>query len=133
MPNRRNASDSREIADETPRRRSRSVSKGESPAWQRRAWIRYLHFRLAPVVVLPILLSLLTGSLFQVAVLTGRAEDFLWLLDWHRGSFGRLNLEAVYPFLNALGALAIAITGLSLWFQTPDRPRPQTGPRKGDR
>lgn len=39
------------------------------------------------------------------------------LLDWHKGHFGKLNLEAIYPFLNALGLLTLAITGISMWLK----------------
>jgi len=86
--------------------------------------IRQLHFKLAPIIIFPVLLTILTGSLFQVAVLIGKENDFLWLLDLHKGKFGRINLEMIYPFLNALGLLAIATTGITMWLQT--RP-PRTG------
>lgn len=72
---------------------------------------------LAPIMVLPILLTLVTGTLYQIVDLAGRGEDFDWLLDWHKGHFGSLNLEIVYPFLNALGLLALAVTGFSMWLQ----------------
>jgi len=63
---------------------------------------------LAPIIILPVLLTVFTGSLFQVAVLTGKGNDFLWLLELHKGKFGRINLEMIYPFLNAFGLLASA-------------------------
>ncbi len=86
-----------------------------------KARLRRLHFWFAPIMVFPILLTLITGSLFQVAVITNKANDFLWLLKWHRGEFGRINLEIIYPFLNAFGLLLLAITGIMMWWQT--RPR----------
>ncbi|MGK7873916.1 MAG: hypothetical protein AB4426_11565 [Xenococcaceae cyanobacterium] len=45
-----------------------------------KARLRQLHSKLAPIMVLPVLLTLITGSLFQVAVLTGKSNEFLWLL-----------------------------------------------------
>ncbi|NEO25827.1 MAG: PepSY domain-containing protein [Kamptonema sp. SIO4C4] len=83
--------------------------------------LRRFHFFLAPIMIAPILLTLLTGSLFQVAALTGNGTEFLWLLDLHQGKFGVINLEWVYPFLNAFGLLAIATSGIAMWWQT--RPR----------
>ena len=47
-----------------------------------KAHIRKLHFQLAPFMVFPLILSLLTGSAFQMAAATGNANDFLWLLEW---------------------------------------------------
>jgi hypothetical protein len=79
--------------------------------------LRKLHRALAPVMILPILLTLITGTIYQIVDLGGKGGNFDWLLDWHKGHFGRLNLEAIYPFLNALGLLTLAITGISMWMQ----------------
>ncbi len=82
-----------------------------------KARVRQLHYTLAPIIFLPIFLTAITGSLFQVAVITGKSEDFLWLLDLHRGKFGNINLELIYPFLNAFGVLLLAVTGIAMWLQ----------------
>lgn len=87
--------------------------------------IRQLHRALVPFVVLPLLITLLTGTAFQFAVAADRAADFLWLLDLHRGKFGSINLEFIYPILNALGLLTLIITGLLMWMNTLGRRRPQ--------
>lgn len=83
-----------------------------------RAHLRQIHYLFAPIMLFPILLSLITGSLFQIAVITDTADKFIWLLEWHRGKFGRINLEMIYPFLNAFGMLMLAVTGITIWFQT---------------
>jgi len=87
------------------------------------ARLRLLHKTLVPFMVLPLLLTLTTGTLFQLAVAGDRANDFVWLLDLHRGKFGQVNLELVYPILNALGLLTLIITGTIMWFQSPNRKR----------
>ncbi len=81
------------------------------------ARLRQLHRALAPIMLLPILLTLITGSIYQIVDLGSKGKDFDWLLDWHKGHFGSLNLEVIYPFLNALGLLTLAITGISMWLQ----------------
>ncbi|MDJ0845429.1 PepSY domain-containing protein [Crocosphaera sp.] len=83
--------------------------------------LRQLHYKIAPLMLFPLLLTVITGTLFQVAVVTGNADDFLWLLELHRGKFGRINLEMVYPFLNGFGLLMLGVTGVIMWLQT--RPR----------
>lgn len=83
---------------------------------------RQLHRTLAPIMLLPLLLTLITGSLYQIADLNDRGDVFNWLIEWHKGHFGNINLEIIYPFLNALGLLVMAITGISMWLQR----RPQT-------
>ena len=82
-----------------------------------KARLRYWHACFAPIMFLPVLLTAITGSLFQVAVIMGKGENFLWLLELHRGKFGSLNLEFIYPFLNAFGVLFVAITGIVMWLQ----------------
>ncbi|MBD2039433.1 PepSY domain-containing protein [Microcoleus sp. FACHB-672] len=86
-----------------------------------KARLRQLHSMLAPIMVLPILLTLITGLFYQMADVADKEADFFWLLELHKGNFGPLNLEVIYPFLNALGLFTLAITGITLWFQTPRR------------
>ena len=81
------------------------------------ARLRRLHRLMAPIMILPILLTLVTGSIYQIVDLGGKGGDFDWLLDWHKGHFGVLNLEKIYPFLNALGLLTLVITGIFMWLQ----------------
>ena len=83
--------------------------------------IRQLHRALVPFMVLPLLLTLTTGTAFQFAVAADRAQDFFWLLELHRGKFGAVNLEFVYPILNATGLLTLIITGILMWLRTPRR------------
>ena len=85
------------------------------------ARFRQLHRALVPFVAFPLLLTLTTGMGFQLAVAGGRANDFLWLLELHRGKFGSINLELIYPILNALGLLTLVVTGLMMWLQTRNR------------
>lgn len=89
--------------------------------------LRQLHRALVPVMVLPLLLTLTTGVLFQFAVASDRANDFLWLLALHRGQFGQINLDFVYPFLNALGLLTLLITGVLMWLQIPRKGTRKSG------
>ncbi|MEA5466367.1 PepSY domain-containing protein [Leptothoe sp. PORK10 BA2] len=81
--------------------------------------IQQLHRFLVPFMVLPLLLTLTTGTAFQFAVAANHAQDFYWLLELHRGKFGSVNLEFVYPILNALGLLTLLITGLIMWLVQP--------------
>ena len=91
-----------------------------------RVRLRQLHKALVPFFVLPLLLTLTIGVLFQFALASDHANDFRWLLDLHRGKFGQLNLEFIYPILNALGLLTLIITGSIMWFQFPNRKRKNT-------
>jgi len=91
-----------------------------------KALIRKVHRILAPIMLLPLLLTLITGSLYQIALLTDNVGDYYWLIQAHRGNWQVVNLELIYPFLNALGLLVMVITGTSMWVQMrPKRRRPE--------
>ncbi len=76
---------------------------------------RLLHRAIAPIMILPLLLTAITGSIYQITDLTG--NDVRWLLAVHKGNFGALKLEAIYPFLNALGLLTMLATGTAMLIQ----------------
>lgn len=87
--------------------------------------VRVLHRRLRPVMVLPLLIAVLTGSWFQVAELTGQESNFYGLLDLHKGEFRPINLDSIDVFLNALGLLFLPGRGVVMWWTTAlesDRP-----------
>ncbi|TVQ20237.1 MAG: PepSY domain-containing protein [Leptolyngbya sp. DLM2.Bin15] len=85
--------------------------------------VRQLHRWFAPVMALPLLLTLLTGMGFQIAMSTGNTSGLLWLLEVHRGKFGAVDLTLVYPFLNGLGLLTLLVSGVLMWLQTGKRSR----------
>ena len=74
--------------------------------------LRKIHRQIAPIIFLPLSLTVLTGVIFNVAEkwfgLEGEKIGFL--MQIHTGKF--LHLEKIYPFLNGLGAIAMIITGI---------------------
>lgn len=82
---------------------------------------RQLHRALAPIMIGPLLISLTTGTIYQILDVAGKEDSSRWLLEIHKGNFGILNLEAIYPFLNALGLLTLIITGIFLWLLTQQK------------
>lgn len=83
--------------------------------------LRQTHRFIAPIMLLPALLTLITGSIYQIVDMAGHGEAFDWLLDLHKGNFGVINLQVIYPFLNALGLLGLATTGFMMWLQPKRR------------
>jgi uncharacterized iron-regulated membrane protein len=79
--------------------------------------LRKIHRSLAPIMLAPIVLTLVTGTAYQMFDLAGQGDGVDWLLDIHKGNFGVLDLQIIYPFLNALGLLVLAVTGISMWLQ----------------
>jgi hypothetical protein len=56
----------------------------------------------------------------------GKGDASDGVLDWHKGHFGAVNLEVIYPFLNALGSFALLFTGTSLWLHMRRTPKKKT-------
>jgi len=85
--------------------------------------IRTIHRIIAPIMLLPLLLTAITGIIYQIFDLAGNEKIAKWLLDWHKGDFGILNLEVIYPFLNGLGLIILLFTGISMWGQMRSKRR----------
>ena len=85
---------------------------------------RKFHRAIAPIMLIPLLISAITGPIYQITDLSG--NEVKWLLELHKGNFGSLKLETIYPFLNALGLLALLFTGASMLLQTRRSPRRRT-------
>jgi hypothetical protein len=49
--------------------------------------IRRLHRLIAPIMVLPLLLTAITGTVYQLLDLAGKEDNFKWILGWHKGHF----------------------------------------------
>ncbi|MGB3695155.1 MAG: PepSY domain-containing protein [Spirulinaceae cyanobacterium] len=62
------------------------------------AKIRQWHRLLAPIMVLPILLTLITGVIYQIGELGGFEDQIGWAIHWHKGDFGYIDLQKNYPF-----------------------------------
>lgn len=79
--------------------------------------IRKWHRLLAPIMILPILLTVITGVVFQIGELGGFEDKVNWAIHWHKGDFGYIDFQKSFPFLNALGLLFLSITGFSMWWK----------------
>ena len=92
-----------------------TISKNHNHDFQN---ISHIHSILAPIMLLPLFLTTITGTVYQIVDLAGRKDEFHWLLHWHKGDFGALNLEIIYPFLNAISLFIFLFTGIYMWFHT---------------
>jgi hypothetical protein len=80
---------------------------------------RKLHQTVAPIVLLPLLLTVLTGVTYRL----GKSwfglskEQVHWLMTVHEGEYLGQTLEPVYVLLNGLGALWMLVTGAVMVWQ----------------
>lgn len=80
--------------------------------------IRQLHRLLAPIMVIPILFTVITGVIYQIAELGGFEDQMRFIIHWHKGNFYYIDFQKSFPFLNGLGSIILTITGLQMWFKT---------------
>ena len=98
------------------------------------ARLRELHGALAPVVLLPLLLTVATGLSYRVLRDWGGLgrDQAHWLMVWHEGEWLRQwfgpNGETLYVLLNALGLLWMLTTGAALLWQRLRRGRGKAAP-----
>ena len=82
------------------------------------AKIRQWHRWLAPIMLLPILLTTITGIIYQIGELGGFVNQVSWAIQWHKGDFGYIDFQKSFPFLNGVGLLFLTVTGISMWWKS---------------
>jgi hypothetical protein len=86
--------------------------------------LRTIHRKLAPIMLLPLSLTVITGVIFQaIEVLELDVKKGL-LMEIHTGEI--FHLEKVYPFLNGLGVIVLIVTGISMINLFPKKKNDQT-------
>ena len=78
--------------------------------------VRELHQRIAPVVLLPVFVTVCSGVGYRLARdwFGASREQVHWLMTLHEGEWLGPTLEPVVVLMNAIGLLWMLITGLAL-------------------
>ena len=96
--------------------------------------VRELHRRLAPLVVLPLLITVCSGVSYRLARdWFGASRDQVhWLMALHEGEWLGDNGELIYVILNSLGLIWMLITGFQMFSKKISFPKKVTkGESKG--
>ncbi|MDY7015885.1 MAG: PepSY domain-containing protein [Cyanobacteriota bacterium] len=85
--------------------------------------IRKLHRTLAPVVLLPLIVTVFTGVSYRLGKSWfGLSRDQVhWLMIVHEGEYLGPTLEPIYVLLNGLGLLWMLATGSAMVWQNLSR------------
>ncbi|MGB0561873.1 MAG: PepSY domain-containing protein [Spirulinaceae cyanobacterium] len=89
-----------------------------------RRFLRTLHRTIAPFVMLPLVITILTGVSYRLGKSWfGLSRDQVhWLMVIHEGEYLGQFLEPIYVLLNGLGALFMLTTGIAVWVSTWKKP-----------
>ncbi len=80
--------------------------------------IRRLHRLIAPIMILPIIFTVITGVIYQIGELGGFKDQIRFIIHWHKGNFGYLDFQKSFPFLNGIGLLILVVTGVPMLFKS---------------
>jgi hypothetical protein len=91
---------------------------------------RKYHRAIAPVLVLPLLLTVVSGMgatmIREWGLNLGLTANFLMKI--HTGEI--FHLEGIYPILNGLGLLALLVTGITMTSMMKKSPAPKAASSK---
>tara|TARA_A100001388_G_scaffold70156_1_gene49714 strand:- start:7 stop:267 length:261 start_codon:yes stop_codon:yes gene_type:complete len=73
---------------------------------------RKIHRKVASLSAIPLLITLITGTIYSFLQPLG--VDAFWLIKWHTGNFGILNLQPFYSIFLGISSLISLISGIKL-------------------
>ena len=73
---------------------------------------RKIHRKVAALSAIPLLITLISGTAYSILQPLG--VDAFWLIKWHTGNFGIINLQPYYSIFLGIASIISIITGLRL-------------------
>ena len=73
---------------------------------------RKIHRKVAAISAIPLLITILSGTIYSFLQPLG--VDAFWLIKWHTGNFGIINLQPFYSIFLGITSLISLISGIRL-------------------
>ena len=73
---------------------------------------RKIHRKITALSAIPLLITILSGTIYSILQTLG--VDAFWLIKWHTGNFGILNLQPFYSIFLGISSLISLISGIKL-------------------
>ena len=73
---------------------------------------RKIHRKIASISAIPLLITILSGTIYSFLQPLG--VDTFWLIKWHTGNFGIINLQPFYSIFLGIASIISLISGLRL-------------------
>ncbi len=73
---------------------------------------RKIHRKVAALSAIPLLITLISGTAYSILQPLG--IDAFWLIKWHTGNFGILNLQPFYSIFLGICSIISVISGIKL-------------------
>ena len=73
---------------------------------------RKIHRKVAAISAIPLLITIISGTIYSFLQPLG--IDAFWLIKWHTGNFGIINLQPFYSIFLGITSLVSVISGVKL-------------------
>ena len=73
---------------------------------------RKIHRKITAISAIPLLITIVSGTIYSILQPLGL--DVFWLIKWHRGNFGIINLQPFYSIFLGIASIISIISGLRL-------------------
>ena len=71
-----------------------------------------IHRKIAVISAIPLLITILSGTIYSL--LESLGVDAFWLIKWHTGNFGIINLQPFYSIFLGIVSITSVISGIRL-------------------
>ena len=73
---------------------------------------RKIHRKITTISAIPLLITILSGTIYSIFQPLG--VDAFWLIKWHTGNFGIINLQPFYSIFLGIASIISIVSGLRL-------------------
>ena len=73
---------------------------------------REIHRKVAAISAIPLLITIVSGTIYSFLQPLG--VDAFWLIKWHTGDFGMINLQPFYSISLGIASIISLIFGIKL-------------------
>ena len=73
---------------------------------------RKIHRKITAISAIPLLITIVSGIIYSILQPLG--VDAFWLIKWHTGNFGIINLQPFYSIFLGIASLISIISGLKM-------------------
>ena len=73
---------------------------------------RKIHRKITAISAIPLVITILSGTIYSILQPLG--VDAFWLIKWHTGNFGIINLQPFYSIFLGMASIISIVSGLRL-------------------
>ena len=73
---------------------------------------RKIHRKITAISAIPLLITILSGTIYSILQPLG--VDAFWIIKWHTGNFGIINLQPFYSIFLGIASIISIVSGLKL-------------------